>query len=171
MLPSSRQTATGRWNTFEEAKAAFDRIVPNRTTVAELEGLGFSPLGTTNVRILTYLNIIQRFMINPSIRKEDLDEGLQVCLTAKANCRVLEFQLRHVEQQRHGGVFADLFKFKRKTQQTGWEFEAMIAVVDNVVVYKLWSGRPSIDETREISNPLGPIQSPTEGLTPEAERP
>lgn len=158
LLPSIKETTRSPWKTFDEAKNAFDKIIPYETTTAELQRLGFSPFSTPNVRIITYLEIIQRFMANPSIKKEDLDEGLQTCITARDNCKAYEIQPKFIFNERYGSVLMDIFNFSKKTHQSGWEFTALVVLVDSTVVYKLWGGKPEIDENKEIKNPLGPLQ-------------
>lgn len=121
--------------------------------------LGFDPFSIPNVKILTYLDIIQRFIFNPSIKKEDLDEGIQRCIDAKTRCVAYEINPRITKSKRHGNFWLDFFNFKRNIKETGWRFEAIIVMVDDVVVYKLWGGNPLIDEGRETKNPLGPLQN------------
>ncbi|KAF0146007.1 MAG: hypothetical protein FD156_375 [Nitrospirae bacterium] len=164
LLPSVKQTTRSPWETFDEAKNAFDKIILYKTSTEELQRLGFSPFSTPNIKIITYLDIIQRFMANPSIKKEDLDNGLQTCIDAKSNCSAYEVQPKFIASQRYGSVLLDLFNFSRKTHQSGWEFEALIVIVHDTVVYKLWGGKPAIDESKETKNPLGPLQDASDLL-------
>ncbi|RJR14821.1 MAG: hypothetical protein C4581_13270 [Nitrospiraceae bacterium] len=162
LLPSAKETTkTHLWGTFNEAKGAFDRVIPYETKVDELRSLGYDPFTTPNFKILTHLDIIQRFMANPSIKKEDLDKGIQACIDAKTDCRSYEIQLRNISRKRYGNVLLDLFNFKRKTKESGWVFEALIVMVNGTVVHKLWGGSPMIDENTEVNNPLGPLQDPS----------
>jgi len=48
---------------FKEAKAAYERITPLETTHKEIHELGFDPFTTPNIRILTYLDIMNRFLL------------------------------------------------------------------------------------------------------------
>ncbi len=162
LLPSVKETTqTYSWGTFDEVKTAFEKITPYKTTTEELQKLGFDPYQTPNLKILTYLDIIQRFMFNPSIKKEELDEGIQNCIDAKTDCRAYEIQLKNISKKRYGNVMLDLLNFKRRTKESGWEFQALIVMVNNTIVYKLWGGKPIIDENTEIKNPLGPLQNPS----------
>jgi hypothetical protein len=52
-----------------------------------------------------------------------------------------------------------MFNFQRTTIKTGWNFTSLILIHEDVVVYKLWSGTPVVDEASSSSNPLGPLQS------------
>ena len=165
LLPSVKETTkTYWWGSFDEAKIAFEQIIPYKTTTGELQKFGFDPYQTPNLKILTYLDIIQRFMFNPSIKKEDLDKGIQDCINAKTNCSAYEIQLKNITKKRYGNVLVDLFNFKRITKDSDGQFEALIGIVNNNVVYKLWGGKPIIDESREIKNPLGPLQNPSDLL-------
>src|SRR4030067_2214421 len=165
LLPSVKETTkTYWWGFFDDAKIAVEQIIPYKTTTGELQKLGVDPYQTPNLKILTYLDIIQRFMFNPSIKREDLDRGIQDCINAKTNCSAYEIQLKNITKKRHGNVLLDLFNFKKKTKESGGEFEALIVIVNNNVVYKLWGGKPIIDESREIKNPLGPLQNPSDLL-------
>ncbi len=158
MLPSVRQSTQSLWNSFEEAKKDIESIEIKKTTIDDLKKMGISPYVTPNIRNLSYLDIIQKFMINPSITKEDLEEGVRTCFEAKGRCKGYEIQIKNINSKRYGSVFLDLFNFRRNTRTFGWDFEAVIIFVDNVVVYKLWHGSPDINEAREVKNPLGPLQ-------------
>jgi len=160
MLPSSKLTAKSPWDSFGEAKSAFDKITLYQTTTGEMQALGFDPFTTPNIRILTYVDIMNRFMPNPSVKKEELAEGIQFCIDAKADCSAYEFDPQVIKSQRYGNVLLDLFNFRRRSTESGWKFEALIVMVDHIVVYKLWGGNPMIDQNKETKNPLGPLQSP-----------
>ena len=168
LLPSAKQTVLSPWNSFDEAKADFDRIVPYESKKEDLRALGFDPYSIPNIKILTYLDIMNRFMPNPSIRREDLDEGIQACIEVRARCGGFDFSPTVVNSKRYGSVLADLLNFRRRTNETGWQFQALIVLIDDVVVYKLWGGRPIIDEYRETKNPLGPLQNANDLLVPAA---
>jgi hypothetical protein len=159
LLPSSKQTTRSPWHTFADAKAAFDKIIPFQTSAKEMRELGFDPFSTPNIEILTYVDIMNLFMPNPSINIEDLDEGIRACIKAKSICTAYEFDPQILHSERHGNVMLDLFNFRRKTVESGWRFEALIVLVNDTVVYKLWGGNPIIDQQRDTKNPLGPLQN------------
>ncbi|MEW6500798.1 MAG: hypothetical protein ACOY8P_12290 [Thermodesulfobacteriota bacterium] len=165
MLPVSKTDVESTWESFEQAKEAFDRITPYQTTRLDLTALHFDPFKTPNIEILTYLDIVQHFMPNTSIRVEDMDLGVQECIRAGERCQAYVIKVKKIRSERHGSVFLDLFRFKRQTHQTGWQFTALLVMVDDVVVYKLWSGKPQIDEELYRKNPLGPLQEPADVAT------
>jgi len=159
LLPRQQKTVVTPWSSFAEAKNAFDQINPYQTKKDELEKLGFAPEVTSNIKILNYLDIMERFMPNQSITIEDLADGLQDCLDDQEQCMAFEIIIRKYDSQRFGNVFLDLFNFRRKTTVSGWEFMALIVLKDSLVVYKLSSGKPNTDELDDAKNPLGPLQS------------
>ena len=53
----------------------------------------------------------------------------------------------------------DLLGFRKKTEITGWEFDAIIVMIDDKVVYKIWAGSPMSAEHRDSKKPLGLLQS------------
>jgi hypothetical protein len=155
LLPSARSTTESPWKSYGEAKKAFDSIEPARTSVAELTTLGFDVNKSPNLKVLNYLDIAARVQTIPLA---ELDPGLQVCLRARSDCQAYLFEPRVTKSRRIGNFWLDLFNFQRKIHETGWQFTALLVLVDNRVSYKLWSGTPKIDELRDQRNPLGPLQ-------------
>ncbi len=157
-LPRSQNLTKSKWNSYAEAQAAFERVVPNETTTNALAGLGFDPHANPNVRVLTYLDIIQRFMPNQSITREDLDKSVRACIEAREKTLMLEIELNEIRSQRIGNVFLDVLGFKRKTHETGWQFKGLLLIREGLVMYKLSSGQPEIDRSDTRVKPLGPFQ-------------
>jgi hypothetical protein len=157
-LPTEVRRTRTPWKNFEEAQAAFDRIVPHQTTVADLKGLGFDPIATPNVKILTYLDLINRFLPNNSITMQDLQPDVRACIESKDCCHAYELTLDVSNNKRYGNVCLDVFGFKKDTHITGWSFKALIIVKDDVVAYKLRSAEPNVDRYERKVKPLGPLQ-------------
>ncbi len=158
LLPTTKQINESPWATFEDGKKAFDLIIPNQTNHAELLEYGFDPFTTPNVKLITYLDLINKFLPNPAIQLEHLDESVKSCLEKREACYGYEVTPNRIKNKRYGNVFLDLFNFKRKTKTTGWRFSALIVLKNGVVVYKLWGGEPNILQREEQKNPLGPLQ-------------
>lgn len=157
-LPRSERTMRSPWESFDEAMSAYEKIIPYETTTDDLKALGYDPYSTPNVKILSYLDVIQRFMPNNSIKQGDLDPGVDFCLKARERCLAYEATPGNSKTKREGNVLLDLMTFKRKTVDTGWFFNALIVMVDGVAVYKVWSGSPLISGEEIRKNPLGPLQ-------------
>jgi hypothetical protein len=163
LLPSGRETVRSPWKTFDDAKEAYESIELGMTTKDDLQCMGFDPFLTPNIKILNYSDIVSQFMLNPSIKMEDLDEGLQSCIKARAACQAYQVKPGIVNRKRLGNVWLDLFDFKRKVHSTGWRFEALVVMVNDIVVYKQWGGEPLVDEDTVSKKPLGPLQSSGSG--------
>lgn len=159
LLPSSKTTVSVPWKNFEEAKNAYDQVIPGRTTIADLKKLGFDPYVTPNIKILNSTDIINRFMPNPTIRKEYLDGGIQKAIEARGRCFGYLFEPQVIDRKNTASFWLHIFKFKRQTTEYGWQFKGLMLVVDNLVVYKdPVGGQPKIDVVTTQKNPLGPLQ-------------
>jgi hypothetical protein len=159
LLPSSTIITKSPWQNFDSAKLSYDKIKPGVTTLADLKKLGFDPFSTPNVKILNVTEVINLFLPNPSIKKEDLDSGIQKCIKSKDRCTAYQVFPSILNINRIGNFWLDLFTFKRHTVNTGWEFKGLITIVDNVVTYRdPPGGRPLIHTDQIDVKPLGPAQ-------------
>jgi len=158
MFSHSESSTVSHWQSYHEVNADFEKIVPNRTTVDDLRLLGFHPLVSPNVKILSYVDIVQTFMSNPAIHTKDLPDPVRACIAAKENSQAYLVELRDIRDRRHGNLFLDVFGFKRRTHESGWEFKGLILIKGNVVMYKLASGEPQISREDTKTKPLGPLQ-------------
>jgi hypothetical protein len=159
LLPSSAIITKSPWQDFDGAKLSYDKIKPGVTTVADLKTLGFDPFSTPNIKMLNVTEVINLFLPNPSIKKEDLDSGIQKCIKSKNRCTAYQILPHTLNVKRVGNFWLDLFTFKRHTVNTGWEFHGLITIVDDVVTYRdPPGGRPLIDTEQIDRKPLGPIQ-------------
>ena len=158
LLPTEDKRARTPWTNFLDAEAAFDKIVPHKTTVADLKDLGFDPHTTANVKILTYLEIINRFLPNNSLTLNDLQPDVRACIESKDCCHAYELSLDISNNKRYGSVVLDVFGFNKKSHITGWKYNALIIVKDDVVSYKLRAGEPNVNRYEKKTKPLGPFQ-------------
>lgn len=157
LLPRSRSESS-HFQTFEEVRNAIDSLVPMTSDVNTLSQLGIDPLKQPNITILTQADIARRFLPSGLLTREDLDPGVLVCLEARDACRGWEMTAARIVKARTGNFLADFTNFVRHSETTGWRFNALILLVNNVVVYRAWGGQPNINETEHTNNPLGPLQ-------------
>jgi hypothetical protein len=157
-LPKTSEVAESPWQSFDEAMAAYESIVPLETTAEDLKAMGYDPFTSPNVRVLSYLEVIERFMPKDAIHVEDLDAALRNCIEAGSNCWAYEVTPHFVHKEREGNVVLDIFGFKRTTVTTGWSFAAIVVLKSDMVQYKIWEGTPSIMEEKTATKPLGPLQ-------------
>ena len=161
LLPRTSESTSSPWQTYQEVQQAFDRLVPGETSAVELRELSLDPSTNPNITILNYTDVLRRFLISQSITLNDLDEGVRACVMAKSGCRGLEVNQKILNKQRNGYFLLDLLGFKRDTETRGWQFSGLILLKDDVVVYKLTGGQPSIVGRESTQNPLGPVQALT----------
>ena len=159
LLPKDRAEVLGSWDHFDIARAAIDRIEPYRTRAADLSALGITPYKTPNVTLLTYSDVVLRFPLGATIFSERLDQGVKECLSAGSACSGYAVKVEHIRRERVGNFWLDSLAFRRETEITGWNFNALILMVDDVVVYKAYGGQPVIHEYQNARQPLGPLQS------------
>lgn len=158
LLPSVRQRSESIWTSYDQAQQAFERIQPGTTQIEELWTLGFDPRKHPNIRLLNYLDIIKQFIPNDSIPMNSVDEAVRDCLQAKTDCHGYLFTTGFTYRKRIGNAFLDVFNFRRQTQTNGWQFQGLIVMNKDLVVYKLASGQPNIHDFEDKKNPLGPLQ-------------
>jgi hypothetical protein len=157
-LPQGSAQIDGPWQSYDEAQQAFDKIVPYQTTLADLKGLKLDPHTNPNITILTYSDVLQRFLPNASVDVDSLDKGVCDCINAKTACKGYEVTQKSIKRNRVGNFFVDFLNFRREVDVTGWSFKGMLLVKDTVVIYKLSGGQPIIHEQEANKNPLGPLQ-------------
>jgi hypothetical protein len=167
-LPRTEDVTKSPWDSFNEVMVAYNQIILNKTTVKELRELGFDPYSTPNVTILSYLDVIQKFMPTNSVKLEQLPLSVMECISKQEKCKAYEAHPGIIKRKRVGSVFNDLLGFKRKTIETGWRFDALIVLDNGVAVYKVWSGIPIMDSEKSRKNPLGPLQGSGGSLAREA---
>jgi len=165
MLPRQKEVTASPWPTYQAAQETFDKIVPGQTTIADLRNMALDPAENPNIAILNYADVMRKFMLNQSFSVQDLDQGVRDCVMAKVACRGFEVTQSMVNKDRQGNVVLDVLGFYRETQTTGWRFNGLILLKENVVVYKLTGGQPILQGTEESKNPLGPVQAIGQRMT------
>lgn len=159
LLPSSEVKVKTRWEDFNSARLAYEKIIPGKTTLAELGKMGFAPYEEPNIRIMNATEVINLFMPNPTIRVTDLNPGIQKCIEAKERCMAYKIEPTFLKSKRIGSFWLDLFTFKRDTVSSGWEFRGLVTIVDDLVTYRdPAGGRPAISTEEIQKKPLGPLQ-------------
>ncbi len=157
VLPNSSTRSLSKWETYDDAHKAFDTIIEGKTTRKDVQFLGFTPDGSTNVKILNYVDVANLF--GSAFKPQDLPHGVKTCVASQGDCVGYVVKVTNVNSKRNGNVAADLFGFRKRTHVTGWEFMATVVLVDDVVVYKLWNGTPAIESYEKQNTPLGPFQN------------
>ncbi len=158
LLPTSKVEMKMPWQNYAEAKATFDRIVIRHTTIEELNAMAIHADVTPNIVSLNHTDLLRRLANVPLLDPAMLDDGLRACLVKRQKCTGLEIEQTHTERERIGSFWLDVLGFRQETSVTGWRFNAVIVLDENVVIYKVWSGQPNVRKLEEERNPLGPLQ-------------
>jgi len=158
MFPVEQARTLNLWTNYDETQITFGKIIPNQTTVEDLKALGLDPHTSPNIKVLTYLDVIARFIPNQSITKDDLPPDIKKCIESRDCCQAYELNLDVSKSKRYGNLFLDVFNFKKTTRITGWNFKGLIVIQDGLVTYKLVSGEPSVNRLDKKVRPLGPFQ-------------
>jgi hypothetical protein len=148
--------------------AALTSTSTSTSTPAPVE-LAFDPLHHPNATLLTQADVVRMFFIpNTLMTRADLDPGVITCVEARGACHGIELKMAKIDKVRTGNFLKDITNFSRRTETTGWRFNAVILYVDQTVVYRAWGGQPSVNELEVTNNPLGPLQdiSPSGLLKP-----
>lgn len=143
---------------FDEARVAIEALVPMKSSRGMLEQNGFNAAKHPNINLLTHADVVRRFVPTTLLRREDLDPGILACLEARDACRGMEILGARIDRVRKGSFWADFLNFQRRTETTGWRFNAVVLLVDDLVVYRTWGGQPAVNELEVTRNPLGPFQ-------------
>jgi hypothetical protein len=152
------QSESSLFKSFDEARTAIDSLIPMHSTASALIKNGVDPVKQPNTVILTHDDIVRRFLPSTLLKREDLDPGVLACLDARNACRGWEISAERVLRARTGGFLTDFTNFSRRTETTGWRFNALILLVNDLVVYRTWGGQPNISTLEVQTNPLGPLQ-------------
>jgi hypothetical protein len=158
LLPRSHSEVVTRWNSFADAQAVVDGVVPYRTTKADLRTAGIDPAGDPAVTLLSHVDVAMRFPIGGVLRAEDVDIGIRACMAAGKQCNGYLLSVKRVDRKRVGNFWIDSLRFKRVTEVTGWSFNATVLFVGDLAVYAVYGGQPLIHEVETETNPLGPLQ-------------
>jgi hypothetical protein len=79
-------------------------------------------------------------------------------MKAGKSCSAYLINVKRIDRNRVGNFWLDALAFRRETDVSGWTFNALIIFVDDVAVYAVYGGQPTIHELQLDRNPLGPLQ-------------
>jgi hypothetical protein len=158
LLPKSLAETQAAWSSYEEARGAIERIEPYKTTRNDMKALGIGAGTDAMITLLSHVDIAVRFPIGGVLREQDVDPGIRDCLKAGKACNAYQINIRRTYRNRTGNFWLDALRFNRRTDVTGWSFNALIIFVDDLAVYAVYGGQPTVHEVEVEKNPLGPLQ-------------
>lgn len=158
LLPETHTNSTS-FQSFDEARLAVEALEPRKSDRKAMENNGFAPTQHPNMTWLTHADVAHRFASGSLLRRDDLDQGVVACLEARDACRGVEIVGARISRVRTGSFWPDFLNFYRRTETTGWRFNALVLFVGDQVVYRSWGGQPKVDEVEIIQRPMGPLQN------------
>jgi hypothetical protein len=158
-LLTRTRVVDGPWESFEDAKAAYDVIELGVTTSADLAAMGLHPTTSDASALVTYVEVESAFAPHRGLRIEAADPAVVRCVRAREACEVWRIDVSRRKRRRVGNALLDWTLFRRTSRTSSWRFEALILFDGGEVAYKLWSGEPHNVAMRDRIRPLGPVQN------------
>jgi hypothetical protein len=167
LLPTSKKEVVSDWRSYDEAVRSLAAFEPYKATRNDLNRQGLDPRSNPAIIVLHFGDVLQRFTAAALIKPDDVDRGIRDCLQVGKKCNAYAIAVKKINRDRVGNFWVDSLNFRRETVTTGWNVEALLVFVDDLLVYQLVGGQPTINEVEQVRNPLGPLQG-WGGMVPQA---
>ena len=158
LLPAKTVQTHTEWSEYHQLKNLAHHIHAGQT-LEDIKSLGLDVDKTTNVEVLTHLDVAKRFgligMKDPNLK---IPEGVLKMINAAEKGRGYELTVENTFEKREGTFWKDFMGFKRIKRTTGWKFSILIITVEDKIHYVLHKGLPNINRLEVEKNPLGPFQ-------------
>jgi len=159
MLPSGKTTPTKTvWTSYEQADQTISALIPFHDTRTDVAKFGIDPNVSSDITVMSYADVLQRFGVAMLADSNDADIGLSRCLRAGKRCNGYYINVKRIDSKRTGNFFSDSLQFTQTTETKGFSVSAIILFIDDTVVFTLVGGQPNINDTSTVHNPLGPLQ-------------
>lgn len=158
LLPRVSSATPSPFDSYAQAQAAAERVVPFKTSVDQLAALGFDTRDGRNVTVIPYPDIVARLAPYSGVPLDQLEAGVRACIAARSECQGYLFRFEREDRRRVGNFVADFLNVQRVMHVTGWRFEALLIVSDGTVLFRNVAGNAHIERTEKQTTPLGPFQ-------------
>ena len=129
------ESSTTIWQSFEHVQHDFASIKIGETKTEDLEKFGLGPR-SQNILKVNYLKLRSYFIGDQqAMTNESLPEAVQKCVAKKDACYGLVVRAQKLHELGLEDLSDRMTQAKKITQQTGWKFEGVIAIEDEVVIY------------------------------------
>ena len=135
-------------------------IVPGATTAAQLKKLQIDP-DTQGVTVRPYTAIAEVLLPHEGLPADLHPPAVAACIEARDRCEVWLLDVERLKRRRVGNWFVDTLRFRRDREIDGFLFSGVLLLLDDVAIFKLWAGLPSIQIRGQENNPLGPFNNGT----------
>lgn len=157
MLPTAHSEVVSVWRSYDDAATCLAGFKPYQATRVDVHKAGLDPRHNPTITVLHFADVLQKFNA-ALLASETVERGIRDCLRAGKQCSGYAISVKKRSAQRVSNFWLDSLNFKRETQTTGWSVDALVVFVDDLVVYQLIGGQPTVDEYEVRRNPLGPLQ-------------
>jgi len=135
MSRTENESSTTIWQSFEHVQHDFASIKIGETKAEDLEKFGFGPR-SQNILKINYLKLRSYFIGDQqAMTDESLPEAVKKCVGKKDACYGLVVRAQKLHKLGLEDLSDRMTQAKKITQQTGWKFEGVVVVEDEVVVY------------------------------------
>src|SRR5437899_3779996 len=76
LLPHFKQESNTPWQSYPEAQAMFDQIIPDKTRLEELRAMGVDSAKTPNVAVLSHADLLRKITAGSSVDVRSLAPAL-----------------------------------------------------------------------------------------------
>lgn len=158
LLPTSSKEVVSDWSSYDQAVRSLATLEAYKATRTDVHQQGLDPRSNPGIIVLHFGDVLQRFSAAALIKPDDVDRGIRDCLHVGKQCNAYAISVKKVSRNRVGNFWVDSLNFRRETVTTGWNVDALLVFVDDLLVYQLVGGQPTINEVEQVRNPLGPLQ-------------
>ena len=132
---TEKETTNSTWTSIRQIQWGFRAIEPYKTKTDNLAQFGFGE-NSPNVKKIDYLRL-QEYLLgsNKDSGKDILPQAVQTCLSLKDACKGLVVKVRDTNKQGLESFSSRVLNGQKTTEITGWEFEAVIVLQSDLVVY------------------------------------
>ena len=158
VLPHEANIESSQFVTYDQAVAAYSKIIVGKTQLSDLPTLGFDPRLTPNIEITSYTGVRGSLAPTQGTTYERMPLAIRLCIEAQSGCSEYVYRFQRLKTDRSGGVVPQLLGFEHDAVRQGWSAEIDLLLQNDRVVYKLMSSIPNIEEQNNSTKPLGPVQ-------------
>lgn len=158
LLPTTRAEVVSEWQSYDDGQKAIAALAPYHATRTDVHKAGLDPRTHPGITVLHFGDVLQRFAAAALVSRDDVERGIRDCVHAGMQCSGYLIAVKKLSSRRVGNFWLDSLNFRRETLSQGWKVDALLVFVDDMLVYELVGGEPTINEREVRRNPLGPLQ-------------
>lgn len=159
IMPTSEKLQVLPWNSYEEALTAYNKVKPGKTTISELNKLGFSLNKVSGAKDWNPNEVRYYFLgSNPAVTQSYLEPAAKECIAQKGRAR--EFDIKFSKTRGIGNWVKREFGYEKKDLTSGARLWVLFCYnpKTGIVLYKTDTPQPFIREMEKHKDPLGPVR-------------